>query len=344
MNKFYSIAPKKKKEIIEAVSLHHNLPAFAVEKDWWVVQVLSVLFKSSIGNYLVFKGGTSLSKAWNLIERFSEDVDIAIDRKFFGYTGVLSKSQRTKLRKDSNLYIRETLLSELEKEFYLQGLTNVHLILGDVMSSDQDPVIINVNYPNVISSPGYIHSRVQIEIGCRSLKEPFEIRNIYSLIDDTFPDADFALSGCQIPTVLPERTYLEKIFLLHEEFQRPKEKRRVNRLSRHLYDLYQLSKSEYAKGAVKDEKLYTTIVKHRQLYTRMGGVNYNLHQPNTIWFLPPASVLSEWENDYNTMKETMIYGESPSFEELILHLEHVNHSINQLAWRIKGDLYDPKTK
>lgn len=92
-----------------------------------------------------------------------------------------------------------------------------------ITSSDQDPVIISVYYPNVIESPGYIQPRVQIEIGCRSLREPFENRPVISMLDETYQKASFVQGSVQIPSVLPERTFLEKIFLLHEEFQRPEE-------------------------------------------------------------------------------------------------------------------------
>lgn len=89
-----------------------NLPAFAVEKDRWVVQTLTILFELEIGNHLEFKGGTSLSKAWKIIERFSEDIDLAVDRSYFGFQGDLKKNQRTKLRKTAQIYIIDNVLPE----------------------------------------------------------------------------------------------------------------------------------------------------------------------------------------------------------------------------------------
>ncbi len=99
MHRFYNIPEANKKEIFQEISGQTNLPAYAVEKDWWVVQTLAILFETEIGEHLVFKGGTSLSKALGLIERFSEDVDLAVDRGFFGFADELSKSQRTFLEK-----------------------------------------------------------------------------------------------------------------------------------------------------------------------------------------------------------------------------------------------------
>lgn len=335
MNRFYNIPNDAKKRIYSDVGERINLPAYAVEKDWWVVQALAILFEMEIGKHLVFKGGTSLSKAWDVIERFSEDIDLAVDRSFFGFEGDLGKSKRTKLRKTANSYIVEELHPELTKAFYNKGLKGVRVELEKIVSSDQDPVIISVYYPNIVETPGYIQPRVQIEIGCRSLREPFENRPILSLLDETYPEAEFSQEHVQIPSVLPERTFLEKVFLLHEEFQRPKEKIRIDRLSRHLYDIYQISKKEYANKAFENKELYETIVKHRQSFTRLGGVDYNLHQPQTIDFIPPTELLSAWEEDYKAMQEQMIHGDSPKFFELIDSLQELKERINSLSWRMK---------
>jgi hypothetical protein len=207
--------------------------------------------------------------------------------------------------------------------------------LEDITSSDQDPVIINVYYPNIIDSPGYIRPRVQIEIGCRSLIEPFEKKAIISLIDENYSQTLFAQNPVLIPSVLPERTLLEKMFLLHEEYQRPDEKARVNRLSRHLYDIYKLSQTDIASRILENNELWKTIVIHRHSYTRFGGVDYNLHQPQFIKLIPDEENLSRWSADYKIMREQMIYGESPNFDELVESLRKWNSMINEIKWRIE---------
>ncbi len=335
MNRFYNISKEAKKRIFAETGRIKNLPAFAVEKDWWVVQTLAILFKTEIGKHLVFKGGTSLSKGWDIIDRFSEDIDLAVDRSFFGFEGILRKKQRTKLRKASREYIEHTLFPELKAEFASRGLTDVQIELGEITTSDQDPVIINVNYPNVIESPGYLQPRVQIEIGSRSLMEPFEERSIISFVDEQYPSAEFSQRPTNIPTVLVERTFLEKMFLLHEEYQRPKEKSRIDRLSRHLYDIYKISKTDFAQKGLKNRMLYETVVKHRNSFTRMGGVDYNLHNPQTINFIPSEAYIADWENDYITMQEQMIHGQSPSFEDLIESLKALNKQINADDWKME---------
>jgi hypothetical protein len=309
-----------------------------VEKDWWVVQTLAIIFGMEIGKYLVFKGGTSLSKAWNLIERFSEDIDLVLDRSLLGFNGELTrKKEITNLRKASNLYISEVFFPELVQQFQDRGLIDVNLALIDTKESDQDPKIIEIYYPNVIDSPGYIQPRVQVEIGCRSLKEPFTVKTLSSFVDENYPDAPFAQTGIEIPTVNPERTLLEKIFLLHEEFQRPVEKMRVDRLSRHLYDVFQLSNTEFFKIACSDKELYQTIVQHRYRFAKIGGVDYNLHQPQTINIIPMPEIIEDWKKDYKIMQEQMIYGESPSFSNLLKHLNDVSNVMKEIDWKIDGD-------
>lgn len=332
MDRWYNVSEEEKKIAYNQIGESANLPAFAVEKDWWVVQTLAILFELEIGEHLVFKGGTSLSKAWKIIERFSEDIDLAVDRSFFGFEGDLGKSQRTKLRKKASAYVIDTLLPEIQAAFMEKGLKGVRIEPEEIVSSDQDPVILSVYYPNVIETPGYIQPRVQIEIGCRSLREPFKKMPILSLTDEKFPEADFAQTAVEIPSVLPERTFLEKIFLLHEEFQRPVDKIRVERLSRHLYDIYQMSIKKYDIKALENKGLYEIIVKHRHSFTKLGGVDYNLHQPQTIDFIPPEDLLPAWESDYLIMQEQMIHGESPTFKELIGYLEALRGQMNSMSW------------
>jgi hypothetical protein len=145
-----------------------------------------------------------------------------------------------------------------------------------------------------------------------------------------------------VPTVNPERTFLEKIFLLHEEFQRPPDKMRVDRLSRHLYDVVKLSKSEFAEKALTNQELYETIVEHRYKFTRVGGVNYNLHQPQSINPIPKDEVIEAWKSDYKTMIEQMIYEQNPpSFEQIIEDLMLLKTRINNLTWQFKMDFPIP---
>jgi hypothetical protein len=266
-------------------------------------------------------------------DKYSEDIDLAVDRSFYGFEGDLGKKQRTDLRKKANTYITEQLYPELNLRFKQKGV-DVSLELEEITSSDQDPIIILVNYPNVIESPEYIMPRVKVELGCRSLIEPFSIRTFNSFLDEIYPDASFAKQPIHIPTVDPERTLLEKIFLLHEEFQRSDEKIRVDRMSRHLFDIYKLVASPFAEKALFNQELYAEIVYHRQLFTKLGGVNYKLHNPETINPIPPDKLLDAWKKDYSIMQEQMIYTDSPSFEAMLEAIKNYISKMNRLNWQI----------
>ncbi len=109
---------------------------------------------------------------------------------------------------------------------------------------------------------------------------------------------------------------------------------RLHNLLDSAYDIYQISKKDYAAKAIENKNLYETIVKHRHSFTRLGGVDYNLHQPQTINFIPPKEMLSAWEADYKIMQEQMIHGDSPNFTDLMTSLTTLKNSINASSWKI----------
>jgi len=162
-------------------------------------------------------------------------------------------------------------------------------------------------------------------------------------VDEEYPDAEFVEPPVTVPSVTPERTFLEKLFLLHEEFQRPKEKIRVDRLSRHLYDVFQLSKTEFATNAIHDQGLYETIVNHRFVFTKLGGVDYNLHRPQHIRPIPSPKFDEAWKSDYRTMQEQMIYGDSPAYEDLVKGIQAFLQGMNALDWRTELEFPKPKS-
>ena len=315
-NNFSTIEKSEQVAIFNAIAAEKGMTPFSVEKDWWVSRTLNIIFQMSIANHLVFKGGTSLSKVWKLINRFSEDIDLAIDKEFFdGFKGEILKAQISKLRKVAGVYTTGTFFKELQEAFIKRNFNELEFKIINTGESDQDPRIIEIYYPNVVTQPTeYILPRVQIEISCRSLREPL----------------------FTVPTVNPERTFLEKLFLLHEEFHRPTDKMRVDRLSRHLYDIYHLTKGGIAVIAINDKELYETIVSHRYKFSRVGEVDYNLHHPNTLNPIPPNEVLANWEADYSKMKEEMIYEENkPGFKELVNNLDDLKTLLQAVDWKFE---------
>lgn len=329
-NIWTQIADDEKRKLFREIAFELNLPPVAIEKDWWVVRTLELVYRTEIAPHTVFKGGTSLTKAWNLIDRFSEDIDLALDRKFLGFDKDMSNSQVKKLRGHSFRYITENFFPELQKTYADAGFTDAKLKLSETTSNDQDPLIIEVSYPSVTEQKPYIQPRVLIEIGSRSLREPFTERKIVSLVGEHFAGRNFADTAISIPTVNPERTFLEKIFLLHEEFLQKQEKIRVNRLSRHLYDLEKIMDTEYAANALKDVVLFQNIVHHRERLNHLRGINYSNYTPDKLNIIPPADVIGEWEKDYTSMTEYMIYGEAKKFAALIKRIEELQDRVRSI--------------
>ncbi len=329
---FYMLTSEEKLEIFQQIGNEKGIPAAAVEKDWWVVQALALIMQMDVSKHLVFKGGTSLSKGWNLIERFSEDIDIALDRSFLGFTGYIGSKRVRKLRKKSREYILNNFFPDLKKEFLKAGYTDVELKTLIPEGPNPEPILIEIYYSRVTDSSAYTKPGVVLEIGSRSLREPFTIRQIVSLVAETYADKPFADDPADVPTVNPERTFLEKVFLLHEEFQKSKDKIRVDRLSRHLYDVEKLMDTEYFDKALTDGKLYNDIINHRKTFTKIGGVDYNLHQPKTINPIPPEEVMEAWKKDYQAMSEEMIYGDYLTFEKLIERITELKDRFREIEW------------
>lgn len=336
LKEWIKLSDSTKAEIFNETSGLIGLPPVAVEKDWWVVHTLGLIFSTEYAEQLVFKGGTSLSKAWNIIQRFSEDIDLALSREYLGFEGELNKKEITKLRKASCNFISTTFYEKLKTQFEEVGLNNAEVNVIDNKWSDDDPVKIEVAYKSLFETGEYLKSRVLIEIGSRSLIEPFTNKTIATFVADTYKDKAFADSPTTIPVVNPERTLLEKIFLLHEEFQKPIDKINVNRMSRHHYDIVKLMETDFSSIAFNDLELFNTIVKHRSTINKLKYVDYSMHTVGKLNIIPPKEIIKDWETDYANMVEGMIYGPAPTFEELLKYIEKINLSINKTPFNRKG--------
>jgi hypothetical protein len=193
-----------------------------------------------------------------------------------------------------------------------------------------DPEKVFVEYKSVFTANPYIKNTVILEIGGRSMKEPLQTVEIQSFIDKHFPQATFAEKPFAVNAVVPERTFLEKICLLHEEFSKQdEEKIRVNRISRHIYDIARMLETPIAENALKNKDLFQSIAKHRRMFIAMKDFDYDTLAPATLKIVPPESVIAKWEDDYNKM-QTMIYGKSLSFNEIINKIKLLNERINRI--------------
>lgn len=321
MNDFLALSPAQRKSVFESVAHSVPLPANALEKDFWVSVLLQVLFSLPMAKNFVFKGGTSLSKGWHLIERFSEDIDIAVDRTLLGVTeGDLTKKQIKKLRKASSLFVSDQLaplIDEALQNHELRSFISTEIQPnGEGDGTYPEPRQIRFHYRSVFDKGiAYLRPDVILEVGARSLLEPSEPRIIRSIVEETIPLSPIGSS--HVRTAIPAKTFLEKIFLLHELFSQPNVRRSAERKSRHIYDLFMMRNEDFAKSAIGNDELWETIRHHRETYTSVTGVDYTPDVRKRIQLVPSEEVIDVWSADYEAMKEAMIYGSKPTFEELM---------------------------
>ena len=325
-NNWLNLNQKEQIELFNHLSIVTGLPAIAIEKDAWVTMALRMIFNSELKDKIVFKGGTSLSKCNNLINRLSEDIDFSIDREFLGFSGDLTKGEIRKLRKASHSFILSELPILLEKEFENYGIDNKHfkIEVPNTKITDQDPETVFINYKSVFEESDYLLPRVQIEISARSILEPYEEKEINSIIDSNITSREFTESKFKVNAVVPTKTFIEKLILLHEEFQKPTDKIRTHRMSRHLYDIVQIMGTDYYEAAIKDKTLLRDICMHREKFTPLkpiGTINYSKLTFENLEIIPPKEIIEDFRKDYTEMKTTMFYGDSASFDEVISKLK-----------------------
>jgi hypothetical protein len=328
MNNYFQLSKDQQQIVLTQAANKTGLPVQAVEKDLWVTVVLQIVFSLPIANRLVFKGGTSLSKVWKVIRRFSEDIDLAIDPSIWGFEGDLTKKQIKRLRKASSIFVRDELclslkgvVSETGMEKWLQVEVDPD---GEGDGTYPEPRVIHVRYKSLFNENlPYLHSEVKLEVGARSLLEPTAKAAVTSAIEDVLPIST-TIKQVMIPTALAEKTFLEKAFLLHELFS-AQSSREANRKSRHLYDLAQIMNTDIASRAIADDNLWNTIHHHRELFTSMSGVDYTPDIRKRIRLLPPDDVIDDWRSDYKDMQSSMIYGEKPTFTELMKKMRELEN-------------------
>jgi hypothetical protein len=274
MDTFIAFSKEERRTYCNEAQALLGLPAASIEKDFWVCWTLRELFDlPEMGSHLTFKGGTSLSKAWKLISRFSEDIDIVIDREVLGFGGDASPdraSSRKQLNKRLSA-LKEACRDLVQGEILTILRERIESDLGDsgewsleIDPDAEDGQCLLFTYPGVFPG-GYVRPVVKIELGARSDTEPSEVVSIQPYLSDAFPDI-FTSGSFSVLTVSSRRTFWEKAMLLHEETSRPPDKPRKARLSRHYYDLWCLIKKGVAEAAVGDADLFERVAEHRQTY------------------------------------------------------------------------------
>lgn len=228
-------------------------------------------------------------------------------------------------------------MQELFKLGVPQGTLEVTAETINPIMTDKDPQTLFVTYVSLYEPNPYLPPTVKVEVGVRSKIEPYAPCEVGSILYQEFPNEAYLEEPFIVKAVEPRKTFLEKAFLLHEEFQKPsRDKIRVERMSRHFYDLEKLMDTETCKAVLTGDGLYPAIVEHRSKYNKMSGIDYNSHHPDTIDFLPPEEFLEGYYKDYATMREQMIYGDSLTPEELFGRIKELLERFRTIGKMAKG--------
>ena len=317
------------------VSTKLGLPVQAVEKDWWVTLVLKALYSLPMGKYFIFKGGTSLSKGWKLIERFSEDIDIALSPEAFGrtYQDRPSHSYVKMLKREGCEYTSTVVCETLKQELTNMGIPAgmVQIEPEEVLPSmpDKDPQTLYIHFPSLFTSGGYMLDPVKVEFGVRSLRDPFSNVEILSILGAETESPAYSETAFEVMAVEPRKTFMEKMLLLHEKFEQGIQSDVGQRQSRHLYDLHRMIQKGIAEQVIEDKVLYQTLLQHRAHYVRLKGIDYDVLQLDALNFIPPGNLLNFFREDYNVMREQMMYGNIPDFDTILASLTFLQKRIGQ---------------
>ena len=309
-----------------------------IEKDFWVCVLLNYLFSLQPRPRLIFKGGTSLSKAYNLIERFSEDIDVGVHWQDLGFSNdrdpkqAISKKTReallNELSQEINRYVESTLLTQLESQL------RSNLPLQDwqlTYEYDNGPVIWFA-YPKTLQLSlypdfTYLRSAVKIEIGARSAHEPAVSKRIIPYCSEEFPHL-FEQYPMTVQVLSEARTFWEKVTIAHAEYHRPNHKQNPERLSRHYYDLYKMVQTGHHSTTHIAGALLKDVVRHKQEFYRCGWAKYEEAIPGSLRIVPHERLKQHLAKDYHEMRE-MIFGEVPRFEDIMSCLHDVELKINR---------------
>jgi predicted nucleotidyltransferase component of viral defense system len=328
MRKFLQLSAADQKLAIEQTAARIGWAASSVEKDFWVCWTLQQLFvMPELAPHLTFKGGTSLSKVWKLIDRFSEDIDLTIDRAALGYGGdesperAPSSKQRTKrlkaLKDACREHVQSKVMPRLAERMTSELGDDTWTLQSD--ANDPDGQTLLFEYPThfgLQQELRYVRPVVKIELGARSDPWPAHESTIRPMIAEAFPQA-FAAPDCMVIALAPERTFWEKAMLLHEETYRPPEKARRPRMARHYYDLYRLIVQGVAERAAADSTLFQQVADHRKIFFSQTWVDYETLQPGNLRLIPLPHQEDGWRQDYIAMQGEMFSTEPPLFDELL---------------------------
>lgn len=327
MNKFYLKSKDDLRVLITNTARKENISEAVVEKDYWVTYFLDYLFnENKWKEYFTFKGGTSLSKCFGIIQRFSEDIDLILDWRVLGYDKlepwlIRSNTKQDKFNKEINekteRFLKEDFLTELIKDFSQEDF--------EFEIDSLDPQTILFSYPKIFDS-NYLSQTIRLEIGSLAAWTPATNISIIPIIGNAY--ANIFKEKTNIRTVSVERIFWEKATILHHEANRPESSKMPHRYARHYYDMYKIANSKYKDKAIKDKELLRKVTEFKMKFYPRKWAKYEDAMDSKLRLVPDKFRFLELENDYKAMSE-MIYGEYPSFEEIIKILKELETEINK---------------
>jgi len=340
MNKFVLLTHKDKRAYFEVAAANLNVMPQLVEKDFWVCWILKILFSlPEIGTHLTFKGGTSLSKCYNVIKRFSEDIDISIERPFLLKTRAI-EPDKEKSNKENQKRLKElqlvckTKIDEMIFPGIKQAIAAVLLDNGEwkieMDPEDADGQTVLFTFPHAMMShaESYVRSSVKIEFGARSDHWPVETATIVPYIANV--PGEQVIEGTSVRVLVAERTFWEKATILHMIYHYPSEKNVPLRMSRHYYDIYAMADSPIYKRALETISLLKHVSDHKSLFFKANWAHYDEAKPGTLHLVPRDDQVNQLKNDYRQMQQ-MFFEEPPLFERIIEKLRVIEEQVNGIS-------------
>lgn len=303
-----------------------------IEKDFWVCVTLERLFHAaSFKDFIWFKGGTSLSKCYGAINRFSEDIDLIVDWRLLGIPEMepLEQRSRTKqklynqhMREMARAYVGDTMLPQIREE-----LSDVMGSTADCEISPDDGGTILFAYPQTCSLAPGILKHIKIEIGPMSSWKPLDTSVVSPYAALAIPDP--SSMGFTVPAISAVRAFWEKVTILHKEAHRPDAKDVPLRYSRHYYDVFMLTQTSTMEQAIADMRLLDDVREFELRFFPTGWAKMEEARPGSFRLRPSAKHLGQLREDYRQMRG-MLFGNSPTFDEIIEGVDKLEVRLNSL--------------
>lgn len=332
MKKVARLTNEERQELFQATAIKMGMRPDVVEKDFWVCYMLDHLFRDcKYKDAFVFKGGTSLSKSYHVIERFSEDIDLILNWKQIIKDNSDPWEERSKtkqdtynkqINKDAAAFYKDVLVPKLNEE-----LTHKLGIGNWVMIDSDDEMIVDFVYPQIFETD-YIIPHVRLEIGPLAEWMPSHITSIIPFVAEQYGQL-LEQKSTEVLTIDAERTFWEKLTILHKMANFPEGKILPYRYARHLYDVYCLGNSEIKKKAFERKELLEKDVAFKQKFYYAKSAHYETATLQTISLIPKDEIMQPLRNDYAAMTN-MFYGKAPDFDEIISFLVELEKEVHNL--------------